>query len=153
VIHLPPWKHCWPLLSIACAILQGGTSSAQSVSNSFELPPPDAFNAIIERPLFSRDRRPVATAAEPDTGGAGAVSSDAEGQIFLSGTATDQGDRAVAILRDMAQGTQFRVWVGDQVGGWTIQAIRPREVILENAKRQVTVTLDAPAFPEAGPEQ
>lgn len=153
MIDLPSAKHCLLLLSVVGASLPSGTSGAQSVSNSFELPPLDAFGAIVERPLFSPDRRPLATASEPDPDSAQADVVEPEGQVLLAGTATDQGERAVAILHDVAQGTQFRVWVGDQVGGWTVQAIKPREVILENAKRQVTVTLDEPAFPEAIADQ
>ena len=148
MIRPPSPKQCVLLLSLICTIWGSQTSSAQSVSNSFELPPLDAFGAIVERPLFSPDRRPAATAAAPEADSQPSDESGVQGQILLAGTATDQGDRAVAILRDVTQGTQFRVWVGDQVGGWTIYAIKPREIVLENAKRQVTVTLDEPALPE-----
>jgi hypothetical protein len=148
VIPLPSPKPCVLLLSLICTIWGSQTSSAQSVSSSFELPPLDAFGAIVERPLFSPDRRPAATAAAPEAESPPSDESGVHGQILLAGTATDQGDRAVAILRDVTQGTQFRVWVGDEVGGWTIYAIKPREIVLENAKRQVTVTLDEPALPE-----
>jgi hypothetical protein len=148
VIGAPSLKQCLLLLSLICTTSASQTSSAQSVSNSFELPPLDAFGAVIERPLFSPDRRPAVTAAAPDAESQPSDESGVQGQILLAGTATDQGDRAVAILRDVTQGTQFRVWVGDQVGGWTVYAIKPREIVLENAKRQVTVTLDEPALPE-----
>lgn len=142
-------RYCLLLLTLVCVAFGGKASRAQSVESSFVLPPLEEFGAIVERPLFSPDRKPLATASAPEAGDQPADGGSAGGQLLLAGTATDQGDRAVAILHDVAQGTQYRVWVGDQVAGWTVQAIRPREIVLANATRQVTVTLDEPAFPES----
>ena len=66
----------------------------------------------------------------------------------MAGTATDQSARAVAILHDVAQGVQFRVWVGDEVQGWTVKAIKPRTLVLGTETQEVTVTLDEPVVPE-----
>ena len=74
-------------------------------------------------------------------------SSSGERQIVLAGTATDQSERAVAILHEVSQGVQFRVWVGDEIAGWTVKAIRPRALVLGTATQEVTVTLDEPAIP------
>lgn len=138
------------LLAITGAAMLVQSSDAQSPESTFTLPPPDEFNAIVDRPLFSPDRRPPedaspaeATSPAPDTG------ADAPHQIVLAGTATDQANRAVAILHDVSQGVQFRVWVGDRVDGWRVKEIRPRTVVLATATEEVTVTLDEPVLPAA----
>lgn len=134
---------------IACAVIAGPTAvSAQETPAAFSLPPIDDLKAIVDRPLFSPDRRPppeTSQAGEPAA--APEASSGGERQLVLSGTATDQSERAVAILHDISQGVQFRVWVGDEVGGWKVKAIKPRALVLGTATQEVTVTLDEPAIP------
>jgi len=134
---------------IGCLVVAGPVNAlAQETPGAFSLPPIDAFNAIVDRPLFSPDRSPppeMSEAGEPAPAPEGA-SSD-ERQLVLAGTATDQSQRAVAILHDVSQGVQFRVWVGDEVGGWKVKAIKPRVLVLGTATEEVTVTLDEPALP------
>jgi hypothetical protein len=145
---IPKRSSFWPTLIASFVIGSPTAVSAQEAPGNFSLPPLEDFNAIVDRPLFSPDRRPP-----PETGQVGepAVaaegSSSGEGQIVLAGTATDQSQRAVAILHDVSQSVQFRVWVGDEIAGWTVKAIRPRALVLGTATQEVTVTLDEPAIP------
>jgi hypothetical protein len=135
------------LLSVAFAA-GAGSAAAQEAESVFSLPPLADLGAIVERPLFSQDRRPPADEIPADAPAtASEPSGSEEQQIVLAGTATDQSERAVAILHDVSQGLQFRVWVGDEIGGWTVKAIRPRAVVLGTASQEVTVTLDEPAVP------
>jgi hypothetical protein len=135
------------LLSVALAA-GAGSASAQDAAAVFSLPPLEEFGAIVDRPLFSPDRRPPADQVESEAPVASSEpSGSAERQIVLAGTATDQSERAVAILHDLSQGIQFRVWVGDEIEGWTVKAIEPRAVVLSTATQEVTVTLDEPAVP------
>ena len=128
-------------------------SNAQSPESTFTLPPPEEFNAIVDRPLFSPDRKPPENASPTEASSPAAeTDGDAPHQIVLAGTATDQANRAVAILHDVSQGIQFRVWVGDQVDGWRVKEIRPRTIVLATATEEVTVTLDEPALPAATEE-
>ena len=132
------------LMSVALA---AGSAAAQDAEPVFSLPPLEDFSAIVDRPLFSPDRRAPADVGETAPAAASEPSGDGERQIVLAGTATDQSERAVAILHDVSQGIQFRVWVGDQVEGWTVKAIKPRTMVLGTPTREVTVTLDEPAVP------
>jgi hypothetical protein len=145
---MPKSSSIWPAL-IASFVIAGPTAvSAQETPENFSLPPLEDFSAIVDRPLFSPDRRPPAEtsqAGEPAVAAEG--SSSGERQIVLAGTATDQSERAVAILHEVSQGVQFRVWVGDEIAGWTVKAIRPRALVLGTATQEVTVTLDEPAIP------
>jgi len=137
------------LFSLPVAFAAGaGSAAAQEADSAFSLPPLVDLGAIVERPLFSQDRRPPADQIQADAPAAASEPSDeGERQIVLAGTATDQSERAVAILHDVSQGVQFRVWVGDEIEGWTVKAIRPRAVVLGTASQEVTVTLDEPAVP------
>jgi hypothetical protein len=134
---------------ISVALAAGlGSAAAQESEPIFSLPPLTDLEAIVDKPLFSPDRRSPADIGQPEPPAAESEpSGETERQVVLAGTATDQSDRAVAILHDVSQGVQFRVWVGDQVEGWTVKAISPRTVVLGTAQEEVTVTLDEPAIP------
>jgi hypothetical protein len=126
---------------------QSPSDPEAELTTDFRLPPVEEFDVIIERPLFAKDRRPVAGAdtspAEPPAEDTGM----AVQQVVLAGTATDQRNRAVAILQDVAQGSAFRVWVGDEIAGWTVKSIQPREIVLVHDGQEISVTLDEPAVP------
>lgn len=148
----PTWSLIRPAVLVASLTLAAPTiAAAQETSELFSLPPLTDLSAIVDRPLFSADRRPPPDdTSEADQPMAAAEPSDgAERQIVLAGTATDQSQRAVAILHDLSQSVQFRVWVGDEIEGWTVRAIRPRALVLGTATQEVTVTLDEPAIPPA----
>jgi hypothetical protein len=145
---MPKNSSIW-LGATACLVVAGPVIvSAQEMPGAFSLPPIEDFSAIVDRPLFSPDRRPppeTSEAGEPAAAPEGSDSDDR--QLVLAGTATDQSERAVAILHDVSQGVQYRVWVGDQVAGWKVKAIRPRALVLGTTTQEVTVTLDEPAIP------
>jgi hypothetical protein len=135
------------LMSVALAA-GAGPVVAQESEPLFSLPPLTDLEAIVEKPLFSPDRRALEDIGQPEPPAASSEpSGTTEREIVLAGTATDQADRAVAILHDVSEGVQFRVWVGDEVEGWTVKAITPRAVVLGTTTREVTVTLDEPAVP------
>ena len=139
--------HAVVVLSAMFAV-GGGSAAAQEAEQMFSLPPLEDLSAIVDRPLFSQDRRSPADRIETEAPEAASEpSGNGEREIVLAGTATDQSERAVAILHDVSQGVQFRVWVGDEVEGWTVKAIKPRAVVLGTATEEVTVTLDEPAVP------
>ena len=135
-------------LLFAASAFRAGSAAAQDAEPIFSLPPLEELSAIVDRPLFSEDRRPPVDESQSVAPAASTQPSDtAEREIVLAGTATDQSERAVAILHDVSQGVQFRVWVGDQIDGWTVKAIMPRAVVLSTSTEEVTVTLDEPAVP------
>jgi hypothetical protein len=145
---MPKVSFIWLALVASFVIAGPAGVSAQETPGAFSLPPLDDFSAIVDRPLFSPDRKPppeTREVGEPAVATEG--SSSGERQIVLAGTATDQSKRAVAILHDITQSLQFRVWVGDEIAGWTVKAIRPRAIVLGTATQEVTVTLDEPTIP------
>lgn len=129
----------------AIFVLSGSNGAAQGdeAIPQFLLPPLDEFWAIVERPLLAPSRRPNDTTILVPEDGA-----DPKPQFLLVGTATDQGDRAVAIIRNLASSTEFQVWIGDTFGGWQVKAIAPRSLILVNAGVETSITLDEPLVPE-----
>lgn len=137
------------ILVVSLALGTPAIGVAQEKPKLFSLPPLTDLSAIVDRPLFSAERRPPPDEADQtDQPVAATEPSDSAGRpIVLAGTATDQSDRAVAILHDLSQSIQFRVWVGDEIEGWTVRAIRPRALVLGTATQEVTVTLDEPAIP------
>lgn len=140
---------CASAMLLAVFVTRIPPAAAQARDAAFSMPAADEYSAIIERPLFSPGRKPpegevVAPAPESNE-----ADGDAGREIILTGTATDQADRAAAILHDAAQGINFQVRVGDKVDGWTIKAIQPRAVTLSTETQEVTVTLDEPTFPSA----
>lgn len=143
------------MVAIIFAVHLGSARLAYSDDSvpQFSLPALTEFWAIVERPLLAPSRRPSDVTAEAtDPAASGEDSTDAPAQVMLVGTATDQRTRAVAILRNSANATEFRVWVGDTVGAWHVKAIRPRAITLGTADVEVSVTLDEPIVPDA-PEQ
>jgi hypothetical protein len=144
---MPKCAHVWPVLVLMLFAGSAGFATAQEAHPVFALPPLSELDAIVDRPLFSQDRRPH-EAPPTDASTTRNESPSADRKIVLAGTATDQSARAVAILHDVAQGVQFRVWVGDEVQGWTVKAIKPRTLVLGTETQEVTVTLDEPVVPE-----
>lgn len=147
-----PLLRCLAIGVTTASLLVGdiGYSRSDDTTPTFVLPPVDEFWAIVERPLFTRSRRPSdaisdSTAQSPNSEEADQPTA----QIMLVGTATDQGVRAVAVLRSTTEGAQFRVWVGDSVGGWIVKAIKPRAIVLGADSEEISVTLDEPIVPEA----
>jgi general secretion pathway protein N len=137
-------------LSAWLSLAAYGVAVAQETSELFSLPPLNDLSATVDKPLFSPERRPPPDAQQSNQPAAASEPSEgSDRQLALAGTATDQSERAVAILHDLSQSTQFRVWVGDEVQGWTVKAIRPRALVLGTATQEVTVTLDEPTIPPA----
>jgi len=138
---------CASAVLLAALVTRMPQAAAQARDSAFSMPAADEYSAIIERPLFSPGRKPP----EGEAAAPAPESNEAEGQasreIILTGTATDQADRAAAILHDTAEGVNFQVRVGDKVEGWTIKSIQPRAVTLSTETEEVTVTLDDPTFP------
>lgn len=144
--------HVLLLLAILAlpAAAQEGETTTPSAAPAFALPPLDQLNAIIERPLFLRGRRPLES-PEPEPAEAEETPvPEAGAQMILAGIATDQAERAVAIIQDVNSGASFRAWIGDEVAGWRIETIRPRVVILVRGVEEVEVSLDEPAWPAEG---
>ena len=71
-------------------------------------------------------KRPPATEASQ---GVATVAAKPPPLYDLMGVVSEQG-RAIALLRKKADGTSFRVQVGDMLGGWQVSKVDPRAVTL-----------------------
>lgn len=84
----------------------------------------------VERPLFAPSRkRPPPTEASQGSAPKAAGAKPAPPIYELLGIVRDKG-RAIALLRKKADGTSFRVQVGDTLGGWQVSKVDPKAVTL-----------------------
>ncbi|PWR22817.1 hypothetical protein [Zavarzinia aquatilis] len=140
---------------LACLLL-AGLAALQVMLPTGDLPADDAglaarrpalvegpaapeFPEIEARPLFSPDRRPAAGPADTTTAEYFAV-------IGIGTTA----ESATALLRIGERDTR-RIRPGDEVEGWTVDAILPDAVTLTRDGESLRLTLGAaPAAPSTG---
>jgi hypothetical protein len=110
----------------------GATPAAPQLANPLASFDKETLKDWVERPLFapSRKRPP------PSEASAGSVKQNVA--IPLAPTydllgIIREGERALALLRKKGDGANFRVEVGDMIGGWRVAKIEPRSVVLERA--------------------
>lgn len=98
----------------------------------FRLPPLTEFSDIVERPLFTRGRRP----APPSADDAGAVANaDGSSPFLLSGVII-AGARRVALLQTRNSPKTIRVEEGETIQGWKVVAIRPHVVTISSGSNK-----------------
>ena len=107
-----------------------------------ELPPEDIlqiaqFDAIVERPLFSRERQPETTPVEAATSPQTRVKVDDITGLRLTAVLRDA-DRLTALLEDRSGVTKI-LHPGDQLGGWQLKEIQDDRVVMESDGRQETL--------------
>lgn len=95
--------------------------------DDFTLPPLSEFSAIVERPLFTRDRRP----APPSETATTAAGQDGQAPFQLSGVMI-AGSRRVALLQSRSSPKTVRVEEGETIEGWKVVTIRPQVVTLKS---------------------
>ncbi len=91
-----------------------------------EIPPPEAFRAVVERPLFRPDRRPVPVAVEPDVP---PVLRSEPPPVTFVGTLR-RGARTVALVAG-ASPKLLELAPGGEVAGWRVLVVEPRRLVLE----------------------
>jgi hypothetical protein len=104
-----------------------------------ELEPLDQLSATTKRPLFSPIRRPppervAAAVRSPEPAPAPAPS------LVLLGIVSEDGDGRAAI-RSRDNDKVMRVRIGDDVGGWKVDRIEPRRLVLTLGERTVDFSL------------
>lgn len=127
---------------VAWAVLAAGPAPA------FEMPPRDAFDATVERPLFFPGRRAGPPASAPPAADVAAVAPVAPAGLRLIGLAVDRKGRAVAVWRsETPNGGERRAVAGDKVGEWTIETVGHGGVELSSAGRRTIVVPIAGVLP------
>jgi hypothetical protein len=119
----------------AAAEPEGETTNGLQLSNPLASFAKESLNDWVERPLFAPSRkRPPAAAAGANP--AGPVVAAPQIPLYDLLGIVREGERALALLRKKVDGSNFRVEVGDMIGGWRVAKIEPSAVVLERADGQ-----------------
>jgi general secretion pathway protein N len=113
-------------------------ANGATLSNPLAAQTMEQLSAIVDRPLFSPNRRhaliaPIARAPEPEV----AVPPPT---LVLSGVVMD-GEGARVIVLVGPERRILRAQIGDEIGGWTVTQIEGRKVVLSLGGRFATFTL------------
>jgi hypothetical protein len=109
----------------------------------FTLPPAEDFAAIVERPVFSPSRRPLATAAPV---------ADQGGDFVLVGIVISDG-KPFALVRPQPGAPPVRVDEGGVIAGWTAEAILADMIRFRRGEATIELDLayDAPGLAPPAP--
>jgi len=108
----------------------GALPAARPVAAPSLSPAPADWTHILDRPLFSPDRRPAPT-VETGTSWDG---------VLVTGIAV-AGDSASALVRGPT-GKSIRLRPGQIVEGWTVRSIDPQHIILDRAGESLSLGFD-----------
>jgi len=103
------------------------------------------LTATRDRPLFSPSRRPPPAAVVAAPVIAPVVMRPAEPDhplLTLVGTVVG-GREGIAIFVDQASKAVIRLRVGEGHDGWTLHAVRERDVVFDSSRREATLALPA----------
>jgi hypothetical protein len=103
----------------------------------FDPPARAAFDEILERPLFSEDRRPPPEPEQPVAAPAPMMPV----RLQLLGVATT-GDVAVALVRDLTTQELLRLSEGMVHQGWTVSALEPGRAVLKRGEQTQELDLE-----------
>jgi hypothetical protein len=111
----------------------------------FALPPAEDFAAIVERPVFSPSRRPLAAPAPVI---------DQGGDFVLVGIVISDG-KPFALVRPQPGAPPVRVDEGGSIAGWTAEAILADMVRFRRGEATIELDLayDAPGLGPPAPPQ
>lgn len=126
----------------APAVTMTQPTPAAPSSDDFFLPPLSAYAAVTERPLFARNRRPLAPQA--------AAATVADAKSFVLVGVTVSGKERMAVIRRGAPPTIARLTEGQEIDGWTVRHIGDDRVVLRNHATEATIPLYKDA---AGPDK
>lgn len=112
-----------------------------------------AYDAIIERPLFSPDRRPETTEAEDQSPLEDAATEEAITEIdgFRLTAVLRNGEKTTVLIEDMGGETRI-LHEGERLGNWRLDEIHDDRVLLAADGRRKTLMVydfNAPPMPRA----
>ena len=103
----------------------------------YEPKPIEAFDEIVERPLFQATRRPAPS--RPDAA-EGTAETRGNGQFVVAGIIVGE-RRRLALVIPEGEEKPVRLEVGQSVSGWTIEEIQPTRVVFRNGQTRSEVGL------------
>ena len=117
-----------------------------------KLPSIDEFVAIVERPLFTDNRRPVIVDVT-DTGGSqpnlttGTTASQDE--FLLSGIIITSSEQ-IALIQKGTDKKIFRMEIGEIIDGWSLVEIHEKEILLTRGNESKKLKLLVKKSPQSG---
>jgi general secretion pathway protein N len=106
------------------------------ISNRFTLPPLASFAEVIERPLFSSSRRPMATETQQHV--------DQPLSASLAGIVISASSSSVIVAHGDPP-VLTRLKQGDELDGWSVSSIEPNRVLFRRGSEEQQLKLhDAP---------
>lgn len=108
-------------------------ASAPAPSERYSPPALASFDAILERPLFNPDRRPVAVpepAVAPATTPTKPLRARLEGVVQIGAT-------SFALIRDLSSNEPVRLAQGMELNGWTLERVESGRAVLSRGDGQV----------------
>lgn len=123
-----------------------GDADIKQDTNSPDLPPLSDFISIIERPLFTSNRRPVSEDYR-STAAAGQISPESgpSRDFVLSGIVLTD-DRTIALVQT-SDHKLHRLEVGDNIGNWLVKEIRNKEIVLTSSHETRNLRLQVSKSP------
>jgi general secretion pathway protein N len=106
--------------------------AAQQTADESPRPAPQIYRAIMAHPIFAPDRAPPP------------VEADAAGNlngVEVLGTAIAGSSAAAALVRD-SEGNFTRLKVGEEIEGWKLVSIEPKELVFDRNGERRTLDLD-----------
>jgi general secretion pathway protein N len=122
--------------SLACAA--DPAPSGDGVINPVALQPLDQLSATHDRPLFSPTRHPPPKPVAPVISHVEPPPAPPPSLVLLGIVREEDGDGRAAIR---AHDKVVRVAIGDDVGGWKVERIEPRRLVLTLGERSVDFSL------------
>jgi len=115
-----------------------GASDGDAVDNPVAVQPLAQLSATLERPLFSTTRRPAPKPAAPVVSAPPPAPPPSPPSVVVLGIVTEDGVGHAAIR---SGDKVMRVRMGDDVGGWKVEKIEPRRLVLTLGERSVDFAL------------
>ncbi|MFT5438335.1 MAG: hypothetical protein ACI9MJ_000194 [Alphaproteobacteria bacterium] len=101
------------------------------------LPPIDSFKEITSRPLFNVSRRPIAIDSSAP------VEETTELNVMLSGIVIGEVEQ-IAHLRSVDDNQVQALRVGDRIGSWQVEVIKPDQVVLRSGNQVKNLFMQKP---------
>lgn len=137
---MSPVRFAFPALLLAglLPVASGGTAAAGA-----DGPPPlERFRAMVERPLFRPDRRPVETFVEEEEERPLEIPFDPGAELDLRFVGTlVEGGRAVALVELDGEPELVRLSVGDRIGEWRVVIVDDDRLVLSDGSERRRYTL------------
>lgn len=109
-----------------------------AVDTRIAFPPIDDFAEVVERPLFNDTRRPREPEEEAET-----PAPEIQTKFSLVGTVMSATEHVALIQRDQSKELVI-IAEGENIDGWTVEAVHSDHVVVRNGDTQQVVELREP---------